>query len=76
MKDWNSWAMAKKSLKALLDLDSLLENGLLESGNRGHWISSVKAVKIAIDLMSLGGSFLSSLISSQLYKRMNHHSLL
>lgn len=42
---------AKKSLKTLLDLDSHLGNRLLTSGNGGHWILSIKAVKIAIDLM-------------------------
>ena len=39
--------MAKKNLKALLMLDSHLENGLLKSGNLRTWIVSIKAVKIA-----------------------------
>ena len=39
--------MAKKSLKALLDLDSHLENGLLKSGNWRPWIVSIKVMKIA-----------------------------
>ena len=39
--------MAKKNLKALLMLDSHLENGLLKSGNLRTWIVSIKVMKIA-----------------------------
>lgn len=60
MKDWSSWAMAKKSLKALLDLDSHLENGTPQI-RKLSTLDFVKAVKMALDLMSLGGSaFISS----------------
>ena len=62
VKDWSSWVMAKKSLKALLDLDSHLENGCLKSGNWGLWFLLVRT-EDSIDLINLGGrSFLSSLI--------------
>ena len=61
LKHWSSWVMAKKSLKALLDLDSHLESGLLKSGNWGLWIVSIKT-EDSIDFVNLGGRiFLSSL---------------
>ena len=46
----------QRKMKALLDIDSHLENGLLKSGNWGPSILSIKAVKItSISWIEEGG---------------------